>query len=226
MPGSESAFTITRQNYEISLLVLVRETQLYLLPDIFLELEQDKFTMVAKHFSGNILFIDNLGILRVLIPLNENCVDINYEFICKNTSKSKLLLPTNRHSNDLALRVIRKIHLSNNCCSRTYLVQLVAENYFVVNLDRLCAFVCNNCYACLRKRKVQRKDLIQGCNFSHPKDYTLTLDIDKISVELNESWILDLIPRINIRNAFNFLLTQNLGNYIKSYIIHGYFAML
>ena len=82
-PGNESeSFTITRQNYETTLLVLVKETQLYLLPDIFLELEQDKFTMVAKHFSGNILFIDNLGILRVLIPLNENCVDVNWEFIC------------------------------------------------------------------------------------------------------------------------------------------------
>ena len=89
LPGSESAFTITRQNYEISLLVLVTETQLYLLREIFLELEQDKFTMVAKHFSRNILFIDNCGILRILVPLNENCVDINWEFICKNISKSK-----------------------------------------------------------------------------------------------------------------------------------------
>ena len=68
LPANESVFTITRENYETALLVLVKETQLYLLPDIFLELEQDKFTMVAKHFSGNILFIDNLGILRVLIP--------------------------------------------------------------------------------------------------------------------------------------------------------------
>ena len=122
-PGSESeSFTITRQNYETSLLVLIKETQLYLLPEIFLELEQDKFTMVAKHFSGNILFIDNCGILRILVPLNENCVDINWEFICKNISKSKILLPTNRHSKDLALQLIRKIHLSNDCCSKTYLV--------------------------------------------------------------------------------------------------------
>ena len=68
--------------------------------------------MVAKHFSGNILFIDNCGILRILVPLNEKCVDINWEFICKNISKSKLLLPTNRHSNDLALRVIRKFILA------------------------------------------------------------------------------------------------------------------
>ena len=201
--GSENeSFTITRQNYETSLLVLVKETQLYLLPEIFLELEQDKFTMVAKHFSGNILFIDNCGILRILVPLNENCVDINWEFICKNISKSKLLLPTNRHSNDLALRVIRKIHVCNNCCSKTYLAQLVAESYFVVNLDRLCGFVCNNCYMCLRKRQVQRKNFVQGCNFSHPKDYTLSLDIDRISVEINKNWTLDLIPRINIKNAF------------------------
>ena len=151
LPANESVFTITRQNYETSLLFLVKETQLYLLPDIFLELEQDKFTMVAPNFSGNILFIDNCGILRILVPLNENCVDINWEFICKNISKSKLLLPTNRHSNDLALRVIRKIHVSNNCCSKTYLAQLVAESYFAVNLDRLCGFVCNNCYMCLRE---------------------------------------------------------------------------
>ena len=113
------------------------------------------------------------------------------------------------------MRVIRKIHLSNKCCSRSYLVQLVSENYFVVNLDRLCAFVCNNCYACLRRRKVQRKDLIQGCNFSHPKDYTLTLDIDKISVELNKSWTLDLIPRIDIRNAFYYFVDPKLRELYK-----------
>ena len=54
LPANESVFTITRENYETTLLVLVKETQLYLLPDIFLELEQDKLTMVAKHFSGDI----------------------------------------------------------------------------------------------------------------------------------------------------------------------------
>ena len=36
----------------------------------------------------------------------------SHQFICKNISKSKLLLPTNRDSNDLALRVIRKIILA------------------------------------------------------------------------------------------------------------------
>ena len=46
-PGRESeSFTITRQNYEIALLVLIKKTQLYLLPEIFLELEQDKFQEV------------------------------------------------------------------------------------------------------------------------------------------------------------------------------------
>ena len=158
---------------------------------MFLELEQQKFTMIAPHFSGNILVVDNCGILRVLVPLNEECVDINWEFICKNISNSKILLPTNRHSKDLALQLIRKIHLSNNCCSKTYLAQLVGESYFVINLDRLCRFVCNNCYMCLRKRQVQRKTFVQGCSFTHPKDYTMSLYIDRISVEINKNWTLD-----------------------------------
>ena len=101
--GEGETFTITRLNYETALLTLIKETQLYLLPEIFLDLEQQNFTMTPSHFSGNIVFVDNCGISRVLVPLNEECVDINWEFISKNISNSKILLPTNRFSKDLAL---------------------------------------------------------------------------------------------------------------------------
>ena len=101
--GESETFTITRLKYETALLTLIKETQLYLLPEIFLDLEQQNFTMTAPHFSGNIGFVGNCGILRALVPLNEECVDINWEFISKNISTSKILLPINRFSKDLAL---------------------------------------------------------------------------------------------------------------------------
>ena len=75
--------------------------------------------------------------------------------------------------------------------------------------------MCNNCYVCLRKRQVQRKNLVQGSNFSHPKDYTLSLDIDKISIELNKNWTMDLIPRINIKNAFYYFVDPKLRELYK-----------
>ena len=157
------------------------------MPELFIELEPQNFSMTIPHFSGNILFIDECGILRVLAPLNEECIVIDWKFISQNITSSKILLPTNRFSKDLALQLIRKTHLENRCCSKTYLSQLVGEKYYVINWDRLCKHVCNSCFGCLRKRQIQRRNFIQGCNFTHPKDYSLSLDVDKISFELNRN---------------------------------------
>lgn len=155
---TEEVFTVNRQNYECALLTLIREAQLALMPEIFIELEPENFSMTIKHFSGNILFVDEFGLLRVLAPLNEECIPIDWKFISQNITNSKILIPTNKFSKELALQVIRKTHLENHCCSVTYLSQLVGERYYVINLTRLCKFVFNNCFMCLRKRLIDQPE--------------------------------------------------------------------
>ena len=116
---TEQVFTVTRRNYECALLTLIRESQMCLMPEVSIELDPKNVSMTISHFSGNKLFDDECWILRVLAPLNEECIVIDWKFISKNISSSKLLLLTNRFSKDLAIQLIRKTHLDNKCCSKT-----------------------------------------------------------------------------------------------------------
>ena len=79
---------------------------------------------------------------------------------------------------------------------------------------------------CLRKRQVQRKNFVQGCSFTHPKDYTLSLNIDRVSVEINKNWTLDFIPRINIKNSFYHFVDPKLRETYKELPNTRIFVML
>ena len=65
---------------------------------------------------------------------------------------------------------------------------------------------------------MQRRNYIQGCNFTTPRDYSLSLNVERISYELNKDWVLDLIPKINILNSVYHFVNPKLR---EKYILHN-----
>ena len=187
----------------------MRELQMYLTPELFMELQTQRFSTSLPHFKGIILFLDNFGILRVLTPINSKCEVVNWKFINENMYKSKLFIPANDISKTFAVKLILKIHMNHSCCGITYLVQCVNESYFIPNLTRLCKHVVITCFKCQKHRLVERKRYVPSETFTYPKDYILSLDVDKISYQINSVCQIDIIPRLHMRNSTYTFVDKN-----------------
>ena len=206
---SEGNIIITKNDYNIAFFAFVRELQMYLTPELFMELQTQRFSTSLPHFKGIVLFLDNFGLLRVLTRLNSKCEVINWKFINENMYKSKLFIPANDISKTFAVKLILKVHMNHSCCGITYLVQCVNESYFIPNLTRLCKHVVNTCFKCQKHRLVERRRYVPSETFTYPKDYILNLDVDKISYEINSVWQIDIIPRLNMRNSTYTFVDKN-----------------
>lgn len=61
---------ITYGDYEVAFLTLLREAQMYLMPKIFIELENLKFSTSLANFKGIVLFLDKFGLVRTMNPFS------------------------------------------------------------------------------------------------------------------------------------------------------------
>ena len=193
--------TITKFEYDIGFHTFLRELQMYLLPQVFLDLKSQFFSTLLPDFKGLLIFVDKFGILIMLSAFNPTCQPINTEYIMANLNRSKLVIPVVRTNKVFALKLIAKTHKNLNCCGVTYLIQALNEKYYIHDLTRLCKNVVETCFRCQRNRLIQGKKYVSNPLYSYPRDHKLSLTPESLSHELNSVWQVDLVPRIRIKNS-------------------------
>ena len=103
----------------MALFALIKHLQQHLHPDLYISLLPNKYRSDLLGFQNLIIFIDQLGIIRVYSAAALACIEINYEFLFKNTSQSKILVPYIKGSDVLGLRLNLYYHLTHRCCGLT-----------------------------------------------------------------------------------------------------------
>ena len=111
---------VRKWQFDLALFILIEHLQQHLHPDLYINLLPDKYRSDLLGYQNLIIFIDELGIIRVYSAASLACIDINYEFLIKNTSQSKILLPYDKGNDVFALKLNLYNHLN-----KTFYVALV-----------------------------------------------------------------------------------------------------
>ena len=111
---------ITRSDYDLAFYVFLREIQLYLLPDLFLELKSQYFSTQLSHCKGMIVFADKYRIFTLISIFNESCQVIDCSYILRNLHRSKVLIPVTRNNNVFAIKLLQRLHVKLNCSDTTF----------------------------------------------------------------------------------------------------------
>ena len=121
---------VRRSQFDLALFILIKHLRI---PDLYINLLPNKYRSDLLGFQNLIIFIDELGLIRVYSAESMACIEVNYEFLIKNASQSKILVPYNKGNDFFALKLNLYYHLKYKCCGLTYLMQIMSENFYCKN---------------------------------------------------------------------------------------------
>ena len=84
---TKNKLVITKSNYDLAFYVFLRETQMHVAPDLFLQLKSKYFSTQLPYYRGLIVFADKFGILRLLSLYNERCQIVDWPYVVKKPAQ-------------------------------------------------------------------------------------------------------------------------------------------
>ena len=129
--------------------------------DSYISLLPDKFRTDLLGFQNLIIFIDQLGFIRVYSAAALNCAQIDYGFLIENTLDSKFLVPAIKGMDVLALKLNLYYHIRYRCCGLTYLMQLVDEDFYCRNPRKKASTAIKVCHIFYRRRLIQQQRFVK-----------------------------------------------------------------
>ena len=191
---------IRKQEFDVGLLILTRHMQHFIHPELILELSSHKFTSELPGFRNLIIYLDEHNLVRVHNAASVACTQVNYEYLIKNKSRSKILAPSNKQNKIFAIKLNMFYHIKNNCCQLRYLLQIASGIFYHRSHKRYASSAINLCHVCLYRRLIRQKKFVSPPIFTFPKKFELSTNINTLSAQLNSDWELDFIPALKIKH--------------------------
>ena len=142
-------FIVTKQDFNISLMVFLKHVQQNAVPQLFLELCQGKYQSNIPTFKNMILFLDAHNILRTFSLSSHQCSQINYNYLMSHLDEAKYFVPTPKDNRIFAIKLCMYYHIKHKCAGVTYLSQSFSQYFHVQNMRTICSLAFNLCHVCL-----------------------------------------------------------------------------